>query len=216
MLFYGSPASSSSSGSSAGSSGGGSSSGGSESQSPSPANNGIENIGLAVFKSDKLISTLTTTETLCNLIVTDKLKNCRLSIPDPDDEKKAIDLYLTSETSPKIKVNIVNGTPYISIKLKMNGRISSINQISEEITDERVKKIEDSVAHYLKSHILNYLYKTSKEFKSDISGTGKFAICNFKTYSDFEDYNWLDNFENAFFQVETKVAVKSSYLLTGT
>ncbi len=217
MLFYGTPISSNSSSSQ---SGDGSSEGGAASSSskegPLPADNGIENIGLAVFKSDKLVSKLNTTETLCNLIVTNKLKNCRLSIPDPEDETKAIDLYLTLESSPKIKVDILNGTPYVNIKLKMNSRISSINQISKHVTDERIDKIEESLSHYLKSNMLNYLYKTSKEFHSDISGIGKFAIANFKTSSEFEEYNWLDNYENAFFQVDASVKLKSSYLLTGS
>ena len=154
------------SGSSGGS--GGSGEGGSSS-STLPANNGIENIGLAVFKNDKLIGKLTKIETLSNLIITNKLKSCRLSIPDPDDQSKAIDFYLTLDTKPQIKVSILNGTPYVNIKVKLNGRISSINQISEEITDERVARIENSASHYLQTHILNYLYKTAKDYKSDIS-----------------------------------------------
>ena len=52
--------------------------------------------------------------------------------------------------------------------------------------------------------------------KSDISGTGKYAISNFKTRLEYENYNWLDNFQNAFFDVQTEVKVKSSFLLTGT
>ena len=218
MLFCGSPASSNSSGTnnSSGSSSGSESSGGSSSEEPLPANNGVENIGLAVFKHDKLVGKLTTTETLCNLIVTNKLKNCRLSIPDPEDENKAIDMFLNSETTPKIKVNIINGTPYIHLSVKMNSRVASINQISEYITNERIAKIEDSASYYLKTHLLNYLYKTSKEFNSDISGTGKYALNQFKTNSEFEAYNWLDNYENAFFNVDAKIHIRSNFLLTGT
>ena len=148
--------------------------------------------------------------------MTNKLKSCRLSIPDPEDESKAIDSYLTLDTKPQIKVSIVNGTPYIKVKVKMNARISSINEISNYIPQEKIDKIEASASHYLKVHLLNYLYKTSKDYKSDISGTGKYAISNFKTRAEYEEYNWLDNFQNAFFDVETEVNVKSSFLITGT
>ena len=210
MQFYGNPVSSNDSG------------GGSEEKSSSskednlPADNGIENIGLAVFKGDKLVGKLTKIETLSNLIITNKLKSCRLSIPDPEDESKAIDSYLTLDTKPQIKVSIVNGTPYIKIKVKMNARISSINEISNYVSQDKIDKIEESASHYLKVHLLNYLYKTSKDYKSDISGTGKYAISNFKTRAEYEEYNWLDNFQNAFFDVETEVNVKSSFLITGT
>ncbi len=213
MQFYGNAVPANSSGNSDSKSGGGSSS----SQEDSlPADNGIENIGLAVFKGDKLIGKLTKTETLSNLVITNKLKSCRLSIPDPEDQSKAIDSYLTLDTKPEIKATIVNGTPYVKLKVKMNARISSINEISDYIPQEKIDKIEESASHYLKVHLLNYLYKTSKEFNSDISGIGKYAISNFKTRSEYEDYNWLDNFQNAFFDVETQVKIRSSFLLNGT
>ncbi len=213
MLFYGHPVSSDSSSSSS------SSEGSSKEESSSgilPADNGVENIGLAVFKGDKLVGKLSKTETLSNLIITDKLKSCRLSIPDPDDQSKAIDFYLTADSGRKIDVSILNGTPYIKFQVKMNGRISSINQISEHISEERINKIEEAVSHYLKIHLLNYLYKTSKEYKSDISGIGKYVIKKFKTRSELAKYNWLDNYENSFFDVDAEVKVRSSFLLTGT
>ena len=220
LLFCGSPLSSDENSSNGGSSEGGSSGGGessgSSSEGPLPANNGIENIGLAVFKHDRLVGKLTPTETLCHLIITDKLKNCRLSIPDPEDENKAIDMFLNSDATPKIKVDLINGTPYIRLSVKMNSRIASINQISEHITQERINKIEESASYYLQTHLLNYLYKTAKDFNSDISGTGKYALNKFKTNSDFNNYNWLDNYENSFFNVEAKVNIKSNFLLTGT
>ncbi len=210
MQFCGNPVSSKSSGDSE------NKEGSSSKENNLQADNGIENIGLAVFKGDKLVGELTKTETLSNLIITNKLKSCRLSIPDPEDENKAIDSYLTLDTKPQIKVSIVNGTPYVKIKVEMNARISSINEIASYIPQEKIDKIEESASHYLRVHLLNYLYKTSKDFKSDISGTGKYAISNFKTRSEYENYNWLDNFQNAFFDVETEVKVKSSFLLTGT
>ncbi len=210
MQFYGNPVSSKSSGNSE------NKEDSSSKENNLQADNGIENIGLAVFKGDKLVGKLTKTETLSNLIITNKLKSCRLSIPDPEDESKAIDSYLTLDTKPQIKASIVNGTPYVKLKVKMNARISSINEIASYIPQEKIDKIEESASHYLRIHLLNYLYKTSKDFKSDISGTGKYAISNFKTRSEYENYNWLDNFQNAFFDVETEVKVKSSFLITGT
>ncbi len=214
MLFCGRPVASPSSESSESSDS--SSNDNSSSQEPSPANNGIENIGLAVFKKDRLVGKLTSTETLCNLLVTNKLKNCRLSIPDPEDENKAIDMYLTAEARPTIKVNIINGSPYVRLTVKMNTRIASINQIAENITPERIEKIENSASHYLQTYLLNYLYKTSREFNSDISGVGKYARSKFNTCSEFDDYNWLDHFENCCFNVDAKITVKSNFLLMGT
>ena len=53
----------------------------------------------------------------------------------------------------------------------------------------------------MKLQMSNYLYKTSKDFKADINNFGKNALCNFTTINEFENYNWLSNYENSFFNI---------------
>ena len=62
--------------------------------------------------------------------------------------------------------------------------------------------------------IYNYLNKTSKEFQSDIAGMGRFAIKNFKTTNEWEDYNWLENYQNSTFKVDLKLSIRTGILLT--
>ena len=94
------------------------------------AKNGVENVGTAVFRQDKLVGTLTPLETVAHLIVTGKVKSCNISMPDPENKENLIDLYFDFTTSPKINVSLLNGTPYIKIKVKANATISSIKQLS--------------------------------------------------------------------------------------
>ena len=69
---------------------------------------------------------------------------------------------------------------------------------------------------YLKNIFSDYLYKTSKNFNSDIDGLGKYSLQNFFTSKQFEQYSWLENYKNAFFDVEIDTSVKSGMLLTET
>lgn len=207
LLFRGTPLSSSSNSSQGQDSG---------KSSTLSAKNGIENIGLAVFKEDRLVGKLNAQETLCHLIVTNELESCNLFIPDPENTNKTIDLFLTLNTPTKIKVYILNGTPYINVDIKVNTRISSIADLYEEISQERIEEIERSAEEYLNKQISAYLYKTSKEFGADAPGTGKYALKHFKTTSEFEDYDWLDKYSDAFFGVNSTVSIKSGFLLTGT
>lgn len=199
------------------SSGGGSDSQESEKMS---AKNGIENMGIAVFKSDKLVGTLSAEETLAHLLLTNQLKSCNISIPDPDDESKKIDLFLTSNHTAKIQVSIVNGNPFAKSHLTVNAKISSIDSLSKDTTPEaseqRLKKIEESAEYYLKTLLSNYCYKTAKEFHSDIAGFGRHAIGNFKTSDAFDEYDWLNHYQDTFFETDAKVTIKSGFLLTGT
>ena len=127
------------------------------------ATSGIKNIGLAVFKEDQLVGKLSAIETMCHLIVTNDLKSCNISIPDPNNEMRTIDLYLTLYAKPEIKVFIINGSPYITIQIRTNARISSIDKISNNMTQEQISSLENSASSYLKKQITNYLYKTAKE-----------------------------------------------------
>ena len=183
-------------------------------QLPVETENGVGNIGLAVFKEGKLVGKLDATETLMHLIMTNELKNCNLTIPDPENTNKSIDLFSTLNQAPQIKVSILNGTPYVKIRLKIDSRISSMHELSD-LTEDQIAKIEKSAEDYLNTTVLNYLYKTSKLFHSDIPGIGKYALGKFSTIDNFNNYNWLEHYEDAFFEVETEVEIKSGFLLTG-
>lgn len=180
------------------------------------AKNGIQNIGIAVFKDDRLVGSLNKEETLAHLLLTNELKSCNISIPDPENNSNEIDLYLTSNHISKINVSIVNGLPYIKAKIYIDAKISSIDNISQEMTEERLKQIEASANNYLESILSSYLYKTSKEFHSDIAGFGKYVLKHFSTVQEFNEYDWLNKYQDAFFDVHANVSIKSGFLLTGT
>ena len=179
------------------------------------AKNGVENVGTAVFRQDKLVGTLTPLETVAHLIITGKVKSCNISMPDPEDKENLIDLYFDFTTKPKIDVYIVNGTPYIKIKIKANATISSIKQLSNTNNENQIKLTEEYANNYLEKLLLHYLYKTSKELKSDCSAFGNYALKNFKTMQELENYNWLQHYQDSFFKVESDVLVDPGFLLTG-
>ena len=87
---------------------------------------------------------------------------------------------------------------------------------SSYLESEVLNKISQSCSSYLKTVFSNYLYKTSKDLKSDINGFGKTAKSKFITLQDFENYNWLGHYTDSFFDVSVKTSIRSSYLLTGT
>ena len=207
--------SASSSGSSSGDSGSSSSSSSSSEEEVLKATSGIKNIGLAVFKEDELVGELSAIETMCHLIVTNNLKSCNISVPNPNNEMKTVDLYLTLYAKPEIKVSILNGSPYVMIHVRTNARISSIDEISSEMTEEQITTLENSASTYLEKQISNYLYKTAKEFHSDIAGIGKYALSQFRTSTDIMNYHLIERNQDSFFQVNVNTEIESSFLLSG-
>lgn len=175
-----------------------------------------ENIGLAVFKDDKLVGELNSIETLSFLATRNEISSFLVSVPDPNDSSSYIDIYLTPIIDSIIDVDIVNGSPYIKVSYSFTGRIYSMKEGSSYLESEVLNKISQSCSSYLKTVFSNYLYKTSKDLKSDINGFGKNAKSKFITLQDFENYDWLGHYTDSFFDVSVKTSIRSSYLLTGT
>lgn len=178
--------------------------------------NNIEISGLAVFNADTLVGELNAIETICHLILSNKLKNATISIPSPFNNVETIDLYLSLSKNTKFDVRLLNGTPYVTSDVYIDARILTINKDSDYLDEDNLNQIEEYANSYLRSHILSYFYKTSKEFKSDILGLGKYVVSDFTTWDKWIDYNWLSQYENAFFDVNVKTDVKSGYLLLET
>ncbi len=185
-------------------------------QTPIEGENGAENIGIAAFKDDKLVGELCALETTTCLALRNRVDRFLVSIPDPDDVNSYIDIYLYPNGSTKVDINTDTTSPYIKVKTAFTGRIYSMSSNSQYLNPEILEALSKTCNKYLESVFSDYLYKTSKEFKSDINGFGKYALNNFLTTQDYDNYNWCDQYQNAFFEVSVDTSIQSSMLITET
>ena len=175
-----------------------------------------ENIGMAAFKHDKLVGELDAIETVCFHILKNNINSFIISIPKPEDTGSKIDLLLTPKGDTKIKVDIVNNSPYIKIDGSFNAKIYSMDENDSYLSSNVLNSISNSCNNYLENVLLDYLYKTSIDFKSDINGIGKYALSSFYTNTEFKNYNWVDNYVNSTFKVNINTTVNSGFLLNKT
>lgn len=185
-------------------------------QSSISGENGAENIGVAVFKEDKLVGELNALETICLLNVTNNLDQFLVSVPDPANNNHYIDIYLTPLSNADIKVNTNSGSPYIKVNCRFSGRIYSMSENSKYLSPEALDAISNSCSSYLESIFTDYLYRTSKDLQSDISGFGKYALKNFFTTKESTNYDWRNSYKDAFFDVKIDTSIKSGMLITQT
>ena len=66
---------------------------------------------------------------------------------------------------------------------------------------------------YLTEEFKTYLYKTSREYKSDINEFYRVAKRHFLTNSDFSNYDWANNYEHAEFDVEFNEDIISTLII---
>lgn len=175
--------------------------------------NSAENIGVAVFKEDKLVGELNALETIAFLTTRNKLDRFLVSVPDPLNQSNYLDIYLTPVHSSNIEVDTSSPNPYIKVKFSFAGRIYSISENSDYLSPEVLDRVSNSCNRYLESTFSDYFYKSSKDFKADINGFGRYALQNFFTSKEYEDYHWSEIYKDAFFDVEVDTSVKSGMLI---
>ena len=185
-------------------------------QTPISGEPGVETMGLAVFNEDKLVGELNGFESICHLIISNKLKNAQIRIPSPIEELDYIDLNIELDKNTQSSVYLVNSTPYITSKIKINAKMQSMNGNIDLNDDEVTSKIEQVASDFLKTIISNYLYKTSKNLHADIDSFGLYASKYFSTTSQWEEYDWLSHYKDAFFEVNVDFNLRSSYSLVST
>ena len=177
---------------------------------------GSENIGLAAFKDDKMVGELNAYECLAFLNITNQAQGFFITIKDPEEDNNYLDIYLSPSNPTKIKLSIVNGSPYIKIDCSYSGRIYSIDANKQYLDSKKLQALSTSCNSFIESTFSDYLYKTSKELKTDINEFGKYALSKFITTNDFNNYNWNENYKNSFFDIIVNTNVESSILLTET
>ena len=173
-----------------------------------------ENLGVAVFKQDKLVGELTAFESVLHLILTNQFESTVISIENPYKEDSSIDIALYYRKDTKIDAKLVNGAPYVKSKIHLNARLLSVDKNSESLTPNKIKELEGLINSYLEQAMLDYQYKTAKIYEADIDGVGKNLIKNFKNEKEWSNYNWSANYKNTFFDVQVKTNIKSSFLLS--
>lgn len=176
-------------------------------------NNNTQIIGLAVFKGDKFVGELDGDDVTAYLILTNKLNKTTITIPAPDDNLKTIDLQIKLNSKTKNNVILKDDIPYILSNINISSNILSMSSGKNYLNETELIKLQNSANDYIKNLLLSFFEKTSKEYNSDVTGFGKYAVKYFYTLDKWKEYNWLDKYKNAVFEVKVDTKVKSSYLL---
>ena len=168
----------------------------------------METFGTAVFKDDKFVGELTGFETLCFLLISDHIENCTISVPSPfEDGENQIDLYVRKSKNSKIKLDLSSGIPDITIDLFLEAHGLTLNESIDYTSMSDVDKLEKSAEEFMKVKVTDFLYKTSREYNSDIVGFGKYALSKYLTWDDWLKSDWSGNYKNANFNVNVNINV---------
>lgn len=175
--------------------------------------NTIQVQGLSVFRDDKLVGVLNPIETLPFLLFTNKLEKSTISIDDPFNPGKKIDIDIDLYKNTKNQVYLSDeNVPFITTNISLNGSITSGSIDFDYSSEENISKIEQAVNQYITELCKTTFNKLSKEYNSDISNFSQYLSYQYLTKQDLEKVDWQNIFQNSVFNVNCSCEILSSYL----
>lgn len=176
------------------------------------SDNTIQSDGIAIFKDEFMVGHLDVLDSIAHLIVTNKLDNCIITTENPFQKDEYMDLDITLYKNTEINIEVINGTPLISIKVYPEGTIKSSGSTFNYINDGNISDVENSVNNYFDNILKNYLYSITKTYNSDIAGFSWIYKSKFLTEEDFKKIHWDEIFSDSFFEIEVESQINSSNL----
>ena len=172
----------------------------------------IQNNGTAIFKDDILVGHISTIDTVCHLMITNELKSAVLTIPHFDQANEYVDLDVRLYKPTQIDIDILNGTPFISISIFPKVSILNSGEEYDFTTNKHIEEVETSANNYIENITKQYLYEISKEYNADIVGFSGIYGKKVSTQTELEKINFSKVFADSFFKVNVNTKIHSSNL----
>ncbi len=172
----------------------------------------IQTTGIAVFKADAMIGTLDVSSNIAHLIAVNKLNSATITLNNPFSDGEKIDLDINLYKKTDISVDIINGSPLITINVYPEGSISSSGTVFNYIDEEKIKEVENTSNKYLEKIFKKYVYTITKEYNSDIVGFKGICQSNYLTKEEFEKIHWDEIFKDSYYDININTRVNSSNL----
>lgn len=174
--------------------------------------NVVQTDGIAIFKNEYMVGHINSLNTIAHLILKKELNECLLSIDSPFEEGEKLDLDLSLYKKTNIDVELINGTPFISVDIYPEGFITSSGKTFDFTSASNIKLAENATNEYISTLVKNYLYDITKNFNSDVIGLGCLYKAKFLTEDDFKKTEWKKIFQDSFFEVNVNSKINSSNL----
>lgn len=175
-------------------------------------NDTVQTNGIAIFNNSIMIGHIDVSNSISHLIVTNDLDTCTITIDNPFEENEKLDLDVSLYKNTEIKIDIINGSPLITLTVYPEGTIRSSGSIFNYIDNNNITSVEQATTNYLEKILKDYLYTISKKYNSDIVGFKGIYQSTFPTKEEFDKIHWDEIFQDSYFKINLKTKINSSNL----
>lgn len=176
--------------------------------------NKTQSYGMAILSQGKMIATAGAVDTEIYNMLTGKYTMSDVVYKDFHMPDNPVTVIQSQKRKPKIKVNIRDTKPTISIELFFEADFRTVS--GEYLIEEDTGGFNEQAEKAMEEAVSRFLYKTAREYKSDIVMFSDYAKRCFKSRSEFEDYDWVGKYPLAEFEVKVNFDVRRSGLIDRT
>lgn len=182
---------------------------------PRKGYNPVDFAGTAIFNGDRMVGTLNNQQTRILAMMLNDFYSGYIVVEDPLAPQYSVNIDLRLGRKPKIIANIIDGKPSIKVQLILEGEITSIaSGINYESTDY-TRLLEQQISNVIAEEAKSFIEYTQRK-NCDVVGFGYYFRPLFNTIQEYENYNWLNKYEQAEVLVEVKTIIRRTGLLWRT
>ncbi|MEE0943848.1 MAG: Ger(x)C family spore germination protein [Clostridia bacterium] len=167
--------------------------------------------GMAIFRDGKMIAEAGAVETELYNILTGNYIKSEITYYDKNAPEIPIAVVQSQQRMPDINVDISGKVPKVRVKLYLEADLRTVSQ--DYIVEQEMDNFEEQVEEEIEISAREFLHKTATEYQSDIVGFGRFIKHNFKSFDEFELYNWQERYPKAEFDVDVDFHLRRSGLI---
>jgi spore germination protein KC len=171
-------------------------------------------MGTAIFKGDKLIGFINGDDTKNLLFVQNHIKGGVLVVEEKETDFTTPASLEIFKNKTKIEPVVTNENVRFNIKIVTTVSIDEIGSTVNITEDNELKRFEEAVEKSLENKVENTIRKVQSEYGVDIFGFGAVLRQNKpKLWNNISD-RWDDVFKNSDVNVEVKIHIKNSAMLS--
>lgn len=177
---------------------------------PQQSGDPVQILGSAVIKNGRMIGKLTGVETRMALLLRpdEQLDAMLDTVQDPLDDRYQITIRIIKNENTKVKLNLKKDPPDIEVTVPIKVRVITVPSLIDYVYNlENQKRLQNSIAKYMKKGFEEFIETMQKEFKSEAFQWHLIARKQFWTLDQYDQYDWLKKFENANVKVNVDVKI---------
>ena len=167
-------------------------------------------VGLAVFSGGRMVGYLNAEETSYYLLTKGDFRHSYITIPKHPSglgAEGSMVLKIYQDGKPRQKVTLDQGHLIITQEIFLEADLFHTERDAINFEGDKLDELEGRAKEFLEKGILNYLNYT-RELGTDINGYGRFVKGNFLTWAQWEDFDWLNKYKDAQFDLDVRVKIR--------